>query len=109
MDVKLATAGTAFIHKLAKRLPPWMPFKRRHISSFRRRALKVTNIRRLFQVDDHIGVAIPGLTADGRVLLLHMRSECIHYKFLYDSPLPIGRLVVQPADKAQVCTQRSCT
>lgn len=65
--------------------------------------------KKIFKVDDHIGVAIAGLTADGRVLSLHMRSECIHYKFLYDSPLPVGRLVVQLADKAQVCTQRSWT
>lgn len=27
IDVKLATAGTAFIHKLAKGLPPWIPLK----------------------------------------------------------------------------------
>uniref|UniRef100_A0A0D6R9A0 Proteasome subunit alpha type n=1 Tax=Araucaria cunninghamii TaxID=56994 RepID=A0A0D6R9A0_ARACU len=63
--------------------------------------------KKLFKVDDHIGVAIAGLTADGRVLSRYMRSECINYSFLYESPLPVGRLVVQLADKAQVCTQRS--
>uniref|UniRef100_A0A5B7APB1 Proteasome endopeptidase complex n=1 Tax=Davidia involucrata TaxID=16924 RepID=A0A5B7APB1_DAVIN len=36
-----------------------------------------------------------------------MRSECINYSYSYESPLPVGRLVVQLADKAQVCTQRS--
>lgn len=63
--------------------------------------------KKIFKVDDHIGVAIAGLTADGRVLSRYMRSECINYSYLYESPLPIGRLVVQLADKAQVCTQRS--
>uniref|UniRef100_A0A7N0V4L8 Proteasome subunit alpha type n=1 Tax=Kalanchoe fedtschenkoi TaxID=63787 RepID=A0A7N0V4L8_KALFE len=63
--------------------------------------------KKIFKVDDHIGVAIAGLTADGRVLSRYMRSECINYKFTYESPLPVGRLVVQLADKAQVCTQRS--
>ncbi|XP_057837596.2 proteasome subunit alpha type-1-B [Cryptomeria japonica] len=63
--------------------------------------------KKIFKVDDHIGVAIAGLTADGRVLSRYMRSECINYSFLYESPLPVGRLVVQLADKAQVCTQRS--
>nr|AGJ26431.1 hypothetical protein [Salicornia brachiata] len=63
--------------------------------------------RKIFKVDDHIGVAIAGLTADGRVLSRYMRSECINYSFTYESPLPVGRLVVQLADKAQVCTQRS--
>ncbi|XP_057975733.1 proteasome subunit alpha type-1-B-like [Malania oleifera] len=63
--------------------------------------------KKIFKVDDNIGVAIAGLTADGRVLSRYMRSECINYGFTYESPLPVGRLVVQLADKAQVCTQRS--
>jgi len=63
--------------------------------------------KKIFKADDHIGVAISGLTADGRVLSRYMRSECINYSYTYESPLPVGRLVVQLADKAQVCTQRS--
>ncbi|XP_042004718.1 proteasome subunit alpha type-1-B-like [Salvia splendens] len=63
--------------------------------------------KKIFKVDDHIGVAIAGLTADGRVLSRYMRNECINYSYTYESPLPVGRLVVQLADKAQVCTQRS--
>ncbi|KAM0972858.1 hypothetical protein ACFX13_016522 [Malus domestica] len=63
--------------------------------------------KKIFKVDDHIGVAIAGLTADGRVLSRYMRSEAINYNYTYESPLPVGRLVVQLADKAQVCTQRS--
>jgi len=63
--------------------------------------------KKIFKVDDHIGVAIAGLTADGRVLSRYMRSEAINHSFTYESPLPVGRLVVQLADKAQVCTQRS--
>lgn len=59
--------------------------------------------KKIFKVDDHIGVAISGLTADGRVLSRYMRSECINYSYTYESPLPVGRLVVQLADKAQVC------
>ncbi|CAA2972107.1 glucose-1-phosphate adenylyltransferase large subunit 2, chloroplastic amyloplastic-like [Olea europaea subsp. europaea] len=63
--------------------------------------------KKIFKVDDHIGVAISGLTADGRVLSRYMRNECINYFYSYESQLPVGRLVVQLADKAQVCTQRS--
>ncbi|XP_063936306.1 proteasome subunit alpha type-1-B [Daucus carota subsp. sativus] len=58
--------------------------------------------KKIFKADDHIGVAIAGLTADGRVLSRYMRSECINYSYSYESPLPVGRLVVQLADKAQV-------
>lgn len=63
--------------------------------------------RKLFKVDEHIGIAMAGLTADGRVLSRYMRSECINHKFIYESPLAVGRLVVRVADKSQVCTQRS--
>ncbi|GAB2218119.1 hypothetical protein Droror1_Dr00001337 [Drosera rotundifolia] len=63
--------------------------------------------KKIFKVDDHIGVAIAGLTADGRVLSKYMRNESINYGFGYEGKLPVGRLVVQLADKAQVCTQRS--
>ncbi|MCL7032764.1 hypothetical protein MKW94_028338 [Papaver nudicaule] len=63
--------------------------------------------KKIFKIDNHIGVAIAGLTADGRVLSKYLRSECINYSFTYESPLAVGRLVVQLADKAQVCTQRS--
>ncbi|CAL9092939.1 proteasome subunit alpha type-1-like [Musa acuminata AAA Group] len=63
--------------------------------------------RKVFKIDDHIGVAIAGLTADGRVLSRYLRNECINHSFVYESPLPVSRLVVRLADKAQVCTQRS--
>jgi len=54
---------------------------------------------KIFKIDDHIGVAIAG---HGRVLSRYMRSECINYNYTYESPLPVGRLVVQLANKAQV-------
>lgn len=63
--------------------------------------------RKLFKIDDHIGIAISGLTADGRILCRYMRNECINHRFVYESPLPAGRLVRQIADKSQVNTQRS--
>lgn len=34
IDVKLAAAGTAFIHKLAKGIPPWMPLKGRQKKTY---------------------------------------------------------------------------
>lgn len=63
--------------------------------------------RKLFKIDDHMAIAIAGLTADGRVLSRYMRSECINHQFVYETPMNVGRLVTQVADKAQVCTQRS--
>jgi len=63
--------------------------------------------RKVFKIDDHMGIAISGLTADGRILCRYMRNECLSYRYVYESPMPLGRLVRQVADKAQVGTQRS--
>jgi 20S proteasome subunit alpha 6 len=58
--------------------------------------------RKVFRVADHAGVALAGLTADGRVLSRFLRNECINHAFVYDAPLPISRLALRLADKAQV-------
>ena len=62
--------------------------------------------QKIFKIDSHMGIAIAGLTADARVLCKYMRTECLNHTFVYDSPLPVGRLVRQVADKSQVHTQR---
>ncbi|RCV16886.1 hypothetical protein SETIT_3G174300v2 [Setaria italica] len=63
--------------------------------------------RKVFRVADHAGVALAGLTADGRVLSRFLRNECINHSLVYEAPLPVSRLALRLADKAQVCTQRS--
>ncbi|GLI62227.1 hypothetical protein VaNZ11_004824 [Volvox africanus] len=63
--------------------------------------------RKVFKIDDHMGIAIAGLTGDGRSLCKYMRNECINHRYVYESSMPVGRLVRQIADKSQVCTQRS--
>jgi len=62
---------------------------------------------KLFKIDDHVGIAMSGLTADGRLLSKFMRNECINHNFVYESPIQVGRLVLEVADKAQVNTHRS--
>lgn len=54
-----------------------------------------------------MGIAISGLTADGRILCRYLRNECLNHRYVYESPMPLGRLVRQVADRAQVGTQRS--
>jgi len=63
--------------------------------------------QKIFKIDDHIGIAIAGLTADGRVLSRYMRQECMNHRYVFERPLPVGRLVTSVADKSQVGTQRS--
>ena len=36
--------------------------------------------RKIFKIDDHMGIAISGLTADGRVLCRYMRNECLNHR-----------------------------
>lgn len=63
--------------------------------------------QKVFKIDDHIGISVSGLTADGRILSRFMRRECINHKFTFDSPMVVGRLVLDVADKSQTCTQQS--
>eukprot|EP01102_Stenamoeba_stenopodia_P004945 TRINITY_DN1544_c0_g1_i1.p1 TRINITY_DN1544_c0_g1~~TRINITY_DN1544_c0_g1_i1.p1 ORF type:complete len:249 (-),score=44.45 TRINITY_DN1544_c0_g1_i1:41-787(-) len=62
--------------------------------------------KKIFKIDDHIGISIAGLTADARVLSKYMQNECLNHKFVFESPMQVGRLVKQIADKAQVRTQK---
>jgi len=57
--------------------------------------------QKLFNIDDHMACGISGLTADGRVLVDHMRNECLNNKYVYDCPMTVGRLITQMGTKAQ--------
>jgi len=63
-------------------------------------------LKKIFKIDDHIGISVSGITADGRVLCKWMRNECLNHRYVYDSDIQSGRLVKKLADKAQVHTQR---
>jgi len=63
--------------------------------------------KKIFKVDDHIGIAISGLIADARVLCQYLRSESLNHKYVYESAAPVGRLMNQLSDKSQVYTQKS--
>jgi len=63
--------------------------------------------KKIFKIDEHMGIGFAGLTADARVLCKYMRSECLNHKFVYNTPLQVGRLVRQVADKSQVHTQKA--
>lgn len=62
--------------------------------------------KKVINIDDHIGITISGLTADARILSRYMRTECLNYKYSFDTYLPLNRLISQLGNKMQVCTQR---
>jgi len=77
------------------------------ICTLKRTPSKLANYqKKVYKVDDHIGIAIAGLTPDARVLSRYMRQECLNHKFVYDTPMNTGRLVLKVADKHQKNTQR---
>jgi len=63
--------------------------------------------KKIFRIDDHMGIGISGLAADARVLTEYMRMECLNEKYTFNQPLKVGRLVAQIGDKSQQKTQWS--
>ncbi|KAF9045964.1 20S proteasome subunit [Hymenopellis radicata] len=61
--------------------------------------------QKMFRIDDHIGIAIAGLTSDARVLSNFMRQQAMSSRMIFNRPVPVNRLVSSIADKAQVNTQ----
>lgn len=61
--------------------------------------------RKIFQLDDHIGTAIAGLSSDARVLIDLGRLLCQHHRLLYGEPMDIMSLTMRICDLAHVYTQ----
>jgi len=62
--------------------------------------------KKIFKVDEHMGMAISGLTADARTLARFMRTESLNHKFVYGSQITVGRLVSDIADSTSVARRR---
>jgi proteasome alpha subunit len=63
--------------------------------------------RKIFQLDDHVGAAISGLSSDARVLISQSRVYCQSNKLLYDEPVDVEILARRIGDLAQVYTQHA--
>ena len=61
--------------------------------------------RKLITIDDHIGVALAGLTSDARVLTKYMQAQALASRMNMNRAIPVQRLVVDISDKAQANTQ----
>ncbi|KAI0734923.1 nucleophile aminohydrolase [Fomitopsis betulina] len=61
--------------------------------------------QKMYRIDDHVGIAIAGLTSDARVLSNFMRQQAMGSRMQFNRPIPVNRLVSSIADKAQVNTQ----
>ena len=63
------------------------------------------SIDKIFQVDEHIGVAISGLHADSRALINYARVQAQSFRLTYDEPVRLNMLVKSIADMKQMYTQ----
>jgi len=52
------------------------------------------------EIDEHVGVAMSGLTADARTLIDHGRVEAQQHKFTFNEPMPIESLTQALCDLA---------
>merc|ERR1712087_777044 len=59
---------------------------------------------KVFEVDEHMGIVISGMTADARFLTKFMRNECMNYEYAHGSKHPSERLIAKIAKKSQVKT-----
>lgn len=60
---------------------------------------------KVHQIDDHLGAAISGFLADGRVLVDMGRVKAQVYKLTYDEPLNVMGAVKELSDRMQLYTQ----
>jgi proteasome alpha subunit len=60
---------------------------------------------KVHQIDDHLGAAISGFLADGRVLVDAGRVKAQVYKITYDEPLNVMGSVKDISDRMQMFTQ----
>ncbi len=60
---------------------------------------------KVHQIDDHIGTALSGFLADGRMLIDSARIKAQVYKLTYDEPLNILGAVKEVSDRMQLYTQ----
>ena len=69
------------------------------------RLIEMDSIEKIFQIDDHIGVATSGLIADARALVDFARTQAQVNKATYDEPIGIETLSKEICDFKQSYTQ----
>lgn len=59
-----------------------------------------SSIEKILTIDEHIGCAMSGLTADARTIVDQARTEAQNHRFTYDEPIFVESLVHSIADQA---------
>jgi len=62
--------------------------------------------KKVFQIDDHVGVSCAGLLCDARLLARYMQTQCLNWRWSHNEAMPIHELMDMLGSKMQVNTQR---
>jgi proteasome alpha subunit len=62
---------------------------------------------KIFQIDEHVGVAISGLSSDARILVDQARIYAQSNRLMYDEPIDIDVLSKRIGDVKQIYTQHA--
>jgi len=60
---------------------------------------------KMYMIDDHIAVAVAGITADANILINQARLHAQRYRFAFQEPQPVEQLVQGLCDEKQAYTQ----
>ncbi len=69
------------------------------------RLIVPSSIEKIFQIDEHIGIAASGLVADARRLIEEARTKAQRNRLAYNEPIPVASLTRELCDTKQVYTQ----
>lgn len=64
-----------------------------------------TSSEKMFKIDDHVAVAVAGITSDANILLNYARLEAQRYTYQYGEQIPIEQLLMRICDLKQGYTQ----
>lgn len=62
--------------------------------------LEASSVEKLYQIDDHVGCAVSGLTPDARTMIEHARVEAQAHRFAYNEPMRIESISQSICDLA---------
>jgi 20S proteasome subunit alpha 3 len=60
---------------------------------------------KMYMIDEHVAVAVAGITADANILVNQARLHAQRYRFAYQEPQPVEQLVQTLCDEKQAYTQ----
>lgn len=62
--------------------------------------------KKIYPIDAHAGCGISGLTGDARVLCEYLRNEALNYRYVYDAPIVLSRMIENMSNMSQERTQK---